>query len=829
MSLEARQPVIAGISGRYPNSDNLEQFWNNLMNGAQMCSVDDTRWPVGFMGLPKRTGKIKRIDRFDYEFFNVNEFDANFMDPQLRLLHETTYEAIWDAGIDPNRLRGSNTGVYVGLCYSDTDTALKEDDSSPVNYIQCEASRLSYAFDFRGPAVVVDTACASMFTALNEGLVALKNELCDNLIVAGAAQESSMITNDFLALLNDVSKIGYESGLYYRGFMIIDEYNKPTKCVIHGCHKTPLCFAFLEEEQTFNIYKDIFKMKIIEVSFNVSCEIMKTVGIPLREIISNRKRKNVNNVTGKVLNAALIIALIEVLKFLGVTPSRIISSSNGEILSAFARGCINHRQALLLTFFAANRNQNGHGSMLRAICSQIIKRKANCQCGNICHSFNGPMKRNGSSTLSDALFSTKNEICVDAGDLSNDISIITFTSREIFENTFTGARTSRLYSPFYREDNSKQKNQTATVESVHHVPFTGCVDESADDDEEFNVYSERCLKHLNEIISSTANDENNDNDEVEHNDNEDANESEVNACKKFENGEQYALLSALNEAIAEKKSALQTLQMLRSKSNKELANDLIFKHSETQLFQPFIELIFENTRSKYLNVLEANISTSSVCETIASLFDFYDCYERNYVVIHSEKSLKVKKEIVNSIYKMKADESIIPNSITNLDIVIVKDENTTSYFSSKMLSSERLKRFLHSCYEAMNESAFLLWYTREEMTKIERTLYAAVNEQPVTLFDFNQVMSIMSEAKFTYIGKRTNSKRAMVLLFRKCMPYDLQPILIETKAFSFDWIETLKREVKCERNNKIWLLADEDFSGIVGFHDEWTIYDDFYE
>ncbi|RWS27386.1 fatty acid synthase-like protein [Leptotrombidium deliense] len=51
----------------------------------------------GFMSLPRRTGKIKNVDKFDSEFFKISNSEANYMDPQMRLLHETSYEAIWDA------------------------------------------------------------------------------------------------------------------------------------------------------------------------------------------------------------------------------------------------------------------------------------------------------------------------------------------------------------------------------------------------------------------------------------------------------------------------------------------------------------------------------------------------------------------------------------------------------------------------------------------------------------------------------------------------------------------------------------------------------------
>ena len=66
-------------------------------------------------GIMGRSGKLKEIDKFDSVFFSTFGLLANSMDPQARILLETTYEAICDAGINPQTLRGSRTGVYVGI------------------------------------------------------------------------------------------------------------------------------------------------------------------------------------------------------------------------------------------------------------------------------------------------------------------------------------------------------------------------------------------------------------------------------------------------------------------------------------------------------------------------------------------------------------------------------------------------------------------------------------------------------------------------------------------------------------------------------------------
>lgn len=92
--------VITGFSGRLPESSNIEEFKKNLFDGVDMVNDDPRRWPKGLYDLPTRIGKIKDIDLevFDQQFFSVHQKQAECMDPQMRMLLETTYEAIIDAG-----------------------------------------------------------------------------------------------------------------------------------------------------------------------------------------------------------------------------------------------------------------------------------------------------------------------------------------------------------------------------------------------------------------------------------------------------------------------------------------------------------------------------------------------------------------------------------------------------------------------------------------------------------------------------------------------------------------------------------------------------------
>ncbi|XP_059765124.1 fatty acid synthase [Balaenoptera ricei] len=183
--------VIAGMSGKLPESENLEEFWANLIGGVDMVTDDDRRWKAGLYGLPRRLGKLKDLSRFDASFFGVHPKQANTMDPQLRLLLEVTYEAIVDGGINPASLRGTNTGVWVGVSSSEASEALSRDPETLMGYsmVGCQrammANRLSFFFDFKGPSVALDTACSSSLLALQSAYQAIRSGECPAAVVGG--------------------------------------------------------------------------------------------------------------------------------------------------------------------------------------------------------------------------------------------------------------------------------------------------------------------------------------------------------------------------------------------------------------------------------------------------------------------------------------------------------------------------------------------------------------------------------------------------------------------------------------------------------------------
>lgn len=184
--------VISGVSGRMPQSDNLQEFADNLYNGVDMVTEDSLRWTPGLYDLPRRHAKIKNYERMDAGFFGVTPKQANVMDPQLRILLEVAYEAILDSGYSPQTLKNYRVGCFVGCSGSEMSVALTRDPETIVGYSltgttrSMFANRLSFAFDFRGPSFAVDTACSSSLLALQLAVDSIRKGECEAALVAGA-------------------------------------------------------------------------------------------------------------------------------------------------------------------------------------------------------------------------------------------------------------------------------------------------------------------------------------------------------------------------------------------------------------------------------------------------------------------------------------------------------------------------------------------------------------------------------------------------------------------------------------------------------------------
>ncbi|KAG5668080.1 hypothetical protein PVAND_016035 [Polypedilum vanderplanki] len=207
--------IISGISGRFPNSKNVEELSYNLYNKIDMVDDVERRWKHLNDEMPKRYGKTVNLEKFDASFFSINYKQAHNMDPQARILQEHAYEAIIDAGVAPKSLRGSRTGVFISCCMTEADehfyfgTAIKDGMGLTGSSRALLANRISFSMDLKGPSFTIDSACSSSGYALDLAFNAIRTGECDAAIVGGSNLLLHPATTLQFYRLGVLSKDGY--------------------------------------------------------------------------------------------------------------------------------------------------------------------------------------------------------------------------------------------------------------------------------------------------------------------------------------------------------------------------------------------------------------------------------------------------------------------------------------------------------------------------------------------------------------------------------------------------------------------------------------------
>ncbi len=195
--------AIIGMVGKFPMSDNIEEFWSNMVNYID-CVGDfpqNRKEDIRFFYESLNSGTdfflgnyLSHIDEFDNEFFGLSSNEANIMSPNQRILLQLVWHVLEDAGYINSNLIGSDTGVFLGYStdfnekYKSIIKKANIPDDSFLTMVNIESfinGRICHCLDLKGPSMLINTACSSSLTAIHLACQALLNRECEMAVAGG--------------------------------------------------------------------------------------------------------------------------------------------------------------------------------------------------------------------------------------------------------------------------------------------------------------------------------------------------------------------------------------------------------------------------------------------------------------------------------------------------------------------------------------------------------------------------------------------------------------------------------------------------------------------
>src|SRR5262245_9560996 len=220
------EPIaIVGMGCRFPpDVSNPDEYWQALSAGRDaVVEIPRERWNRSHVASDhpgaRYAALLNRIDAFDPGFFGITPREATALDPQQRLLLEVTWESLEHAGVVPATLKGSDTGVFIGICSVDYLHQLNGARRVPLdayavtgNMMSTAAGRLSFVFGFQGPCMSLDTACSSSLVAIHLACHSLRARESRMAIAGGVSLILSPRTMEGLAGTQALTPAGRARG-----------------------------------------------------------------------------------------------------------------------------------------------------------------------------------------------------------------------------------------------------------------------------------------------------------------------------------------------------------------------------------------------------------------------------------------------------------------------------------------------------------------------------------------------------------------------------------------------------------------------------------------
>lgn len=195
--------AVIGMAGRFPGAKNIDEFWQNLIDGVESISffsdqeLEQNGVPVETVSRPeyvRAKGVLENVEYFDAAFFNFTPGEAEIMDPQLRVFMECAWHAMEDGGYDPGNYDGA-IGLYAGNSINHFWIAKTMFNKKYYLFGQFKAdllnthfsTQVSYHLNLKGPAMTIQTACSTSLVTIHQACLALLSSECEMALAGGVS------------------------------------------------------------------------------------------------------------------------------------------------------------------------------------------------------------------------------------------------------------------------------------------------------------------------------------------------------------------------------------------------------------------------------------------------------------------------------------------------------------------------------------------------------------------------------------------------------------------------------------------------------------------